>query len=40
MIAEDKDQGQKLRGRAQCYVPLVEPFCKALGVPRSRIEVL
>ena len=37
MIADDQDNGEKLRGRAQFYVPLVEPFCKALGVPVPRL---
>jgi hypothetical protein len=37
MIAEDKDGGAKLRGRAQCYGPLVVPFCRALGVEVPRI---
>lgn len=38
MIAEDKDNGEKLRGRAQSYAPLVIPFCKALGVEVPRLS--
>lgn len=38
MIAEDKDNGEKLRGRAQSYAPLVVPFCKALGVEIPRLS--
>lgn len=36
MIADDKDNGEKLRGRAKIYEPLVVPFCKALGVEVPR----
>lgn len=36
MIADDKDNGEKLRSRAQSYAPLVIPFCKALGVEIPR----
>ena len=32
MIADDNDHGEKLRNRAKCYLPLVIPFAKALGV--------
>lgn len=37
MIADDKDNGEKLRGRAKIYEPLVVPFCKALGVEVPRV---
>jgi len=37
MIAEDGDNGEKLRARAACYGPLVVPFCRALGVEVPRV---
>lgn len=39
MIADDKDNGEKLRGRAKIYEPLVVPFCKALGVEVPRLPL-
>jgi hypothetical protein len=39
MIADDKDDGQKLRGRAACYEPLVLSFCRALGVEEPRLPM-
>lgn len=38
MITGDKDQGQKLRARAQCYAPLVAAFARALGVEPRRMK--
>ena len=38
MVAKDKDQGQKLRARAQAYAPLVAPFARALGVELPRVR--
>ncbi len=38
MIQDDRDSGQKLRQRAKAYVPLVAPFCRALGVTIPRVE--
>jgi hypothetical protein len=39
MIAKDKDEGQKLRQRAEIYDPLVVPMAEAMGIPRSRFEL-
>jgi hypothetical protein len=36
MIAQDGDGGRKLRARSGCYVQLVAPFCRALGVDVPR----
>lgn len=38
MIADDKDQGQKLRARAGIYVPLVAPFARAFGIEIPRVR--
>lgn len=40
MIADDEDNGEKLRGRAQSYASLVIPFCKALGVEVPRLPLV
>ena len=40
MIEKDKDEGQKLRGRAGSYDALTKAYVKALGVEAPRVVVV